>query len=519
MESIKRAKRALISVYNKDGVVAFARGLQSLGVALLSTGGTFKLLQGEGIAVSEVSAHTGFPEILDGRVKTLHPLIHGGILGKRDDPKHRQQMQAHGIVPIDLVVVNLYPFRETIAKPGVTHEEAIENIDIGGPAMLRSAAKNYNDVAVVVDPADYAAVLAELTNQDGAISDTTRVRLARKVFAYTSDYDRSIAAYFDGLDTGMDLFPQRLSWTFEKVQSLRYGENPHQQAAFYKETSGAAGTLATALKLWGKEMSYNNFLDTHAAFELVKEFTTPACVIVKHNNPCGTATAGNLAEACQKARACDPVSAFGGVVAFNRPLDIAAATALSGTFTEVVIAPEITPDALALLQKKRDLRILTAGSDALSSRNRWDMRRVGGGLLLQEADTDIEYPPITVVSQRPPTAEEQAALRFAWKVCKHVKSNAIVFAQEGETVGIGAGQMSRVDSVKLATLKAARPTDGCVMASDAFFPFRDGIDEAAKAGITAVIQPGGSIRDAEVIAAADEHGMAMLLTGVRHFRH
>ena len=515
-----RIRRALISVYDKAGVVAFARGLQSLGVALLSTGGTFKLLQREGIAVSEVSEHTGFPEILSGRVKTLHPLIHGGILGRRDDPEHCRQMEAHGIAPIDLVAVNLYPFKETVSRPGVAHAEAIENIDIGGPTMLRSAAKNYHDVVPIVDPADYPLVLAQMERQSGTLTDDMRYRLATKVFAYTADYDQAIASYLsNGAQDPTDLFPERLLWTFQKVRALRYGENPHQKAALYQDRAG--GGLTSAKQLWGKEMSYNNFLDVHAAFELAKEFKTPACVIVKHNNPCGVAISERLDMAYQQAKACDPVSAFGGVVAFNRPVDLNAALAVSSTFTEGVIAPEILPDALALFQKKKDLRVLATGDNALHTHHQWEVRRLGGGLLLQEADmARLDDPTaLKIVSQRPPTPEEVSAMLFAWTVCKHVKSNAIVFARNGWTVGIGAGQMSRVDSVKIAALKAQSPTEGCVMASDAFFPFRDGLDAAAKSGITAVIQPGGSIRDAEVIAAANEHGMAMVLTGIRHFRH
>ncbi len=508
--------RALLSVYNKNGVIDLARELRANGVALLATGGTYRLLVENDIEVTEVATHTGYPEMLDGRVKTLHPRIHGGILGRRDNPTDQKQMAEQGIAPIDLVVVNLYPFSATIAKPNVTLEEAIENIDIGGPAMLRSAAKNFRDVVVVCDPDDYPEILTGIEN--GEISETRRMALAQKVFAHTSEYDRAVAAYFSDKAV-CDPFPDRLTLQFEKVQTLRYGENPHQKAAIYRSNGG--GGVAAAKQLWGKEMSYNNFLDIHSAYELVKEFSEPACVIVKHNNPCGVATSGNLAEAYRKARSCDPTSAFGGVVAFNRPIDLEAASAMSQTFTEVVIAPEISPDALTLFRKKKDLRVLAAGAGSHCTRNQLDLRRISGGLLLQQADTEMIRDPASLktVGSRTPTAEEWAALLFAWRVCKHVKSNAIVFAKEGQTIGIGAGQMSRIDSVKLAGMKAQAATNGCVLASDAFFPFRDGIDEAAKAGITAVIQPGGSIRDAEVIAAANEHGMAMLLTGVRHFRH
>jgi len=510
-----RIKRALISVYDKTGIVELARDLSALGVEILSTGGTHRLLAENGIAAVEVATHTGHPEILDGRVKTLHPRIHGGLLGQRNNPEHRAQMAANGIVPIDLVVVNLYPFAQTIAQPGVTLATAIENIDIGGPAMLRSAAKNHADVIVVVHPTDYADVLDRIKTD--RIDQTTRHALACKVFAYTAEYDRNIADYLSAGQTSGDTtpFPQRLTLGYEKAQSLRYGENPHQSAALYRLPAGVG--LAFSEPLCGKEMSYNNYLDAHAALELVSEFAGPACVIVKHNNPCGVATAERLDLAYPAAKACDPVSAFGGVVAVNRTLDLAAAQAIGTTFTEVVVAPDITPDALALLSQKKGLRVLRAGR----SEERWEMRRVGGGLLLQEIDRlridDLSG--LKVASRRAPTAEERAALGFAWTVCKHVKSNAIVFARGGQTVGIGAGQMSRVDSVKIAVMKAQASLAGCAMASDAFFPFRDGIDEAARAGITAVIQPGGSIRDSEVIQAADDHGMAMLLAGIRHFRH
>jgi len=518
-----KIKRAILSVYDKEGIVEFAQGLHAFGVEILSTGGTYKLLKEKGIKVKEVSEHTGFPEMLDGRVKTLHPKIHGGILGRRDDPKHLEQMKSQGIEPIDLVAVNLYPFKATISKPNVTLEEAIENIDIGGPTMLRSAAKNYRDVAVIIDPKDYGPILDEMKRLGGEISESKRYDLAKKVFFTTSDYDRTIFSYLDGREGKTDRFPDHLILQFQKVQSLRYGENPHQQAAFYREPQLTPGGVAAAKQIWGKEMSYNNFLDTHSAFELVKEFNEPAAVIIKHNNPCGVATGATLLEAYKKAKATDPVSAFGGVAAFNRSLDVETAQEITTTFMEVIIAPTIEPAAVPIFQKKKDLRVLEAGIGSVGASNagRLDFRRVGGGLLVQDHDSAMIHDPkeLKIVSRRPPTPEELEALLFAWKVCKHVKSNAIIFARPGQTVGIGAGQMSRVDSVKIATMKAQMPLPGCVMASDAFFPFRDGIDAAAQVGITAVIQPGGSIRDQEIIQAVDEHNMTMVLTGIRHFKH
>ncbi len=507
-------KRALLSVYRKEGLLDLAHFLRERGVELLSTGGTCRLLKESGIAVRDVSEYTGFPEMLDGRVKTLHPRIHGGLLAIRDNPAHQAQMKAYGIEGIDLAVVNLYPFRETIIKPGVTLEEAIENIDIGGPAMLRSAAKNYNDVAVVVDPADYADLIEEMKISNGTLSPERRFALAQKVFFYTSEYDRAIFSYLSSRGGSPERFPDLFLMPYEKIQTLRYGENPHQHAALYRDSGGDAPPR----QLWGKEMSYNNFLDADAALSLANEFSERSAVIVKHNNPCGVAMGRTLAEAYKKAKATDPVSAFGGVVAVNGTLDVETAEEIAATFMEVVIAASIDPDALARLKRKKDLRVLEAQG---SPKNRLHVRCVAGGLLVQDQDgamivSESEW---KVVSRRPPTEEEKRALLFAWKVAKHVKSNAIVFAREEATVGIGAGQMSRVDSVKLAIMKAQGPTAGSAMASDAFFPFRDGIDVAAQAGITAVIQPGGSIRDAEVIQAADEHNMAMVTTGVRHFRH
>ena len=518
-----KIKRAILSVYNKEGILELACALQGLGVEILSTGGTYKLLHENGISVREVSEYTGFPEMLDGRVKTLHPKIHGGILGIRNNPTHQLQMEAHGICAIDLVVVNLYPFKATIDRPDATLTEALENIDIGGPAMLRSAAKNFHDVAVVVDPMDYASVIEEIKRPGGEISQSLRFQLAQKVFSHTSDYDREIGSYLSTQATQESLpekFPNLLTISFDKVQGLRYGENPHQQAALYKERSIPAADTATLRQLWGKEMSYNNFLDADAAMGLASEFSEPTAVIVKHNNPCGVAAGKTFAEAYRKARATDPVSAFGGVVAFNGPLDAETAIEITTTFMEVVIAPQIDPSALAILQKKKDLRVIESGASS-SSKGRLNVRCMAGGVLIQDHDSAMMTDPsaLKVVSRRPPTSEELRALLFAWKVCKHVKSNAIVLAQSDQTVGIGAGQMSRVDAVKIAIMKAQMPITGCAMSSDAFFPFRDGIDTAAYAGVTAVIQPGGSIRDPDVICAIDEHQMAMVLTGMRHFRH
>jgi len=533
---MSKIKRALISVSDKEGLVAFAKGLIGFGVEIISTGGTSRYLKDQGVAVRDVSDLTGFPEILDGRVKTLHPKVHGGILGRRDHPSHQKQMKRHGIEPIDLIVVNLYPFEGTISKAGCTLEEAVEQIDIGGPAMIRSAAKNFHDVAVVVDPDDYPEILEELGRYHGALSPETRMRLATHAFTHTARYDSIISHYLEARLSGETpvLFPQILDLKFEKIQNLRYGENPHQLAAFYRDLTIAQEGAATfepsvskARQLHGKEMSFNNFLDANSALELVKEFSGPAAVptavVVKHNNPCGVAASESLLEAYQMAKATDPVSAFGGVAAFNKHLDSETAREIATTFMEVVIAPGFDEEALEMLRKKKDLRLLETGPmlDNQHHAGRMDFRRVVGGLLLQERDLgrieDIKQ--LRVVTTRRPTEEEYEGLAFAWKVAKHVKSNAIVFARAGQTIGIGAGQMSRVDSVRLAAQKAVLPVSGCVMASDAFFPFRDGLDEAAKAGVKAVIEPGGSIRDEEVIKAANEHGMAMVFTSMRHFRH
>jgi phosphoribosylaminoimidazolecarboxamide formyltransferase/IMP cyclohydrolase len=513
---VTKVKRALVSVSDKSGVVEFARALGAFGVEILSTGGTAKLLQKEGVAATEVSAYTGFAEMLDGRVKTLHPKIHGGLLARRDDASHMAAIRAAGIEPIDLVVVNLYPFAATVADPDCRLEDAIENIDIGGPAMLRSAAKNYSGVAVLVDPADYARVLEEL--RKGGISDATRFMLAKKAFAHTAAYDGAIANYLTSLDSK---FPQTLTLQFQKLQDLRYGENPHQSAAFYRDTRPVAGSLAQYRQVQGKELSYNNIADADAAWECVKSFGEPACVIIKHANPCGVATGNSLAAAYQNAFRCDPVSAFGGILAFNRALDRAAAQAVGKQFAEVIIAPRIEADAQKELAAKDNLRVLEVPLSHEVQAH--DYKRVGGGLLVQSSDADLVHAKdLKVVTKKKPTEAQRADLLFAWRVAKFVKSNAIVFCRDGATVGIGAGQMSRLDSVRVAVLKAKDAKidlGGTVVASDAFFPFRDGLDALADAGAAAVIQPGGSMRDAEVIAAADERGIAMLFTGMRHFRH
>ncbi len=513
-------KRALVSVSDKTGVIEMAKGLAALGAEILSTGGTAKALREAGVAVTDVAAYTGSPEILDGRVKTLHPKIHGGLLGRRSVPAHVSQMQQHGIGPIDVVVVNLYPFEATISKPDCPFEEAIENIDIGGPSMLRSAAKNHEDVVVVVDPTDYARVMDAL--KAGTVDHVLRRELAMKVFQHTARYDSLIAGYLEKQVQGGDgKFPKMLSLQFERVEMLRYGENPHQQGAFYRELNSNETSVSRGKILHGKAMSYNNFLDSNSALELVKEYDETAVAIIKHNNPCGVALGATPVEAYVKARETDPVSAFGGVLAFNRLVDLAAAKEITSTFVEVVIAPGFAEDALAELKRKKDLRLLDVGPLSKATSEGVDLKKLVGGLIVQDRDLGAlgDLKALPVPTQRKPTAEEYAACAFAWKVCKHVKSNAIIYARPGQTVGIGAGQMSRVDSVKLAAMKAQMPVKGCVMASDAFFPFRDGLDAAAQAGITAVIQPGGSIRDQEIVKAADEHGIAMIMTGMRHFRH
>jgi phosphoribosylaminoimidazolecarboxamide formyltransferase/IMP cyclohydrolase len=517
-------KQALLSVSDKTGLVDFARGLKAHGVTLISTGGTAKLLQDAGLDVTEVADYTGFPEMLDGRVKTLHPKVHGGILARRDVPAHVDAIKDAGIEGIDLVVVNLYPFSETIARPDCTLAEAIENIDIGGPAMVRSAAKNYQHVAVVTDPADYAGVLKEMTAASGAVGAETRFRLAQKAFSHTAAYDGAISNYLTAIDASgakRESFPERLNLQFELAQPLRYGENPHQRAAFYRDPQPPAGSLAGYRQIQGKELSYNNIADADAAWECVRTFDAAACVIVKHANPCGVAIGDGPGDAYRKAYSTDPTSSFGGIIAFNREVDEAAARALSQQFVEVVIAPAVSAGAAAVFAAKANIRVLEVvpgpGANAL------DMKRVGGGLLVQTPDAlNVGMDALKVVTKLEPTAQQLADLLFAWRVAKYVKSNAIVFCGNGQTLGVGAGQMSRVDSARIASIKAQNAgltLEGSAVASDAFFPFRDGVDVVAQAGARAIIQPGGSVRDAEVIAAADEQGIAMVFTGVRHFRH
>lgn len=516
----KKITRALISVSNKQGIVPFTAELSKLGIEILSTGGTAKLLGENGIPVIEVSDHTGFPEMMSGRVKTLHPKIHGGILGRRglDDAV----MTEHGIDPIDLVVVNLYPFQQTIANPDCTLETAIENIDIGGPTMIRAAAKNHVSVGVVVDPSDYDRILTEVRQHLGLCPET-RFQLAAKCFNHTAQYDTAIAAYLTKVDNGD--FPPSLNLQFTRQETLRYGENPHQDAAFYTEQTLPTGTISSAKQLQGKALSYNNIADTDAALECVKSLATDtACVIVKHANPCGVAYGSSLLQAYDQAYATDPTSAFGGIIAFNRPLDTETAAAIiERQFVEVIIAPQVDPNALSILAGKQNIRVLECGQWLHSPNTQWDFKRVAGGLLVQDRDDRaISAGETKVVTQRAPEARELEDLMFAWKVAKFVKSNAIVYAKNRQTIGIGAGQMSRVYSARIAGIKAIDEgftVEGSVMASDAFFPFRDGIDSAAKAGITAVIQPGGSLRDQEIIAAADENDIAMVFTGIRHFRH
>jgi phosphoribosylaminoimidazolecarboxamide formyltransferase/IMP cyclohydrolase len=520
-----KVSRALISVSDKTGITEFAQALQRQGIEILSTGGTARLLADAGIPVIEVSDYTGFPEMMDGRVKTLHPKIHGGILARRGIDE--AVMAANGIEPIDLVVVNLYPFEQTVARDDCDLSLAIENIDIGGPTMLRAAAKNHAAVTVVVDSADYAAVLGELQQQDNRVSDATRYRLAVKTFEHTARYDGAIANYLGAIDlSGKQAdFPNTINLQYRQVQTMRYGENPHQRAAFFVEHAPAEASVATARQLQGKELSYNNVADTDAALECVKTFSeSPACVIVKHANPCGVALGATQLEAYDRAFRTDPTSAFGGIIAFNRPLDAATAGAIiERQFVEVIIAPVVEPAALPLLATKQNVRVLECGNWPELPMPGLDFKRVNGGLLVQDRDLGrITAADLKVVTRRAPTEQELRDLLFAWRVAKFVKSNAIVYCRDGMTVGVGAGQMSRVYSARVAALKAADEgleVRGSVMASDAFFPFRDGIDQAAEAGIAAVIEPGGSMRDDEVIAAADEHGMAMVFTGMRHFRH
>ena len=518
VESKRRIQRALISVSNKSGLEQFAKGLHKLGINVLSTGGTAAQLSAAGITVTDVSEYTQFPEIMGGRVKTLHPKVHGGILGRTEIDD--EVMQEHGIDAIDLVVVNLYPFAQTIAKPDCTLEQAIENIDIGGPAMIRAAAKNHARVAVVVDPEDYTAVLDNLQTNDCNLDQATRYELARKAFSHTAEYDGMIANYLGMQD---EPYPQSLHLSFNKQQRLRYGENPHQSASFYAEPTPTAGSIAAAKFIQGKELSFNNIADTDAALGCVKQFSQPACVIVKHANPCGVAVGSTIGQAYQSAYKTDPTSAFGGIIAFNRPLDSSTAKQiLDQQFVEVIIAPGMQAGVDAVLQSKPNTRVLDC-TDMNSAFGGFDLRRVSGGLLVQDQDNAIvTEQDLTIVSRRQPSEQETRDLLFAWKIVKFVKSNAIVYVRDEQSVGIGAGQMSRVYSAKIAGIKAADENirvQGAVMASDAFFPFRDGIDTASQAGITAVIQPGGSRNDNEVIAAADEHGLAMVFTGIRHFRH
>ncbi len=546
-QGLRQIKRALISVSDKTGIVEFARELQNFNVEIISTGGTAKALRDAGITVRDVSDVTGLPEMMDGRVKTLNPKIHGGLLGVRDNPEHRSAMQEHEIEPIDLVVVNLYPFEHMVAREDVTLDEAIEQIDIGGPAMIRSAAKNFRDVAVIVFPWSYREIVNEVIERGGKLSLDTRAKLAQEAFARTAAYDAVIMSYLrsklpseipvmsalprgggsgshiftseewaKAFNESAESFPERAFLLLEKLSDLRYGENPHQRAVLYgrQHTRG----VSQAELLNGKEMSFNNYVDADAAWQLVCDFEELGCAIIKHTNPAGVGLGEDAEEAYRKALATDPVSAFGGIIALNRKVDERMARAVTEIFTEVIIAPEYEPNALEILRSKKNLRVLraalSANDDAL------EYRQISGGMLVQTRDTHkLKAEDLKVVSKRKPTEEEIRSLLFAWTVCKHTKSNAIVYARDGQTVGVGAGQMSRVDSVKIGAMRAGLPIKGSVLASDAFFPFRDGIDEAAKHGITAVIQPGGSVRDEEVIAAADEHGLAMVFTGVRHFKH
>lgn len=520
----KRIHRALLSVTDKTGLVDFAQVLASFGVELISTGGTARALREAGLAVKDISDLTGFPEMLDGRVKTLHPLVHGGLLYVRGNPEHEAAVAKHGISPIDMVVVNLYAFEKTAAMPGVAFGHLIENIDIGGPSMVRSAAKNFEDVAIVTRVADYPALIEELKSNGGALGRATRWRLAKQAFATTSAYDTAIANALDKMEDAPAVeapanfdtadLPHTLRINLPRAQTLRYGENPHQRAALYSDGSGAG--VAGARQLQGKELSYNNLVDLDACWELVQEFDETAAIIVKHTNPCGAATGANLLEAYQKALACDPVSAFGSVIGLNRPVDGDAAEEIAKLFVEAIAAPAFTPEAVARFASKKNLRLV----EIHPATPRPVVKHVSGGLLLQDADTKrVTDSELKVVTSRPPTAEELRSLLFAWRVCKHVKSNAIVYARDGQTLGVGAGQMSRVDAARFGAMKAVLPLNGCVAASDAFFPFPDGLEVVAQAGATAIIQPGGSVRDDEVIAAADKLGMAMVFTGIRHFRH
>ena len=518
---MSKIQRAILSVTDKSGLVDFARKLTGLGVELVSTGGTARLLRDSGIAVKDISELTGFPEMLDGRVKTLHPKVHGGILHRRENATHRSAVAEHGIPAIDMVVVNLYAFEKTAAKPGVHFEELIENIDIGGPSMIRSAAKNFQDVAVVTSPSDYEAIAEEMARSGAQLSQATKWRLAQKAFATTAAYDSAIASTLERVGANghfelraLEGFPETLRLSFRKKMDLRYGENPHQKAAMYSDGSGRG--VANARQLQGKELSYNNIVDMQAAWDLAQEFDEPVCAIIKHTNPCGAATGKTLAEAYVRALECDPISAFGGVIGVNRPVDAAAATEMAKLFLEVIAAPAFDEAAQAIFAAKKNLRLVEVPPGQQSR----VLKNISGGVLVQDADLHrLSESDLKVVTKRAPTPEETRALLFAWKVCKHVKSNAILYARDGQTVGVGAGQMSRVDSCKIGAMRAQLPLKGTVAASDAFFPFPDGVEEIAKAGATAIIQPGGSVRDQEAIAAADGLGLAMVFTGVRHFRH
>jgi phosphoribosylaminoimidazolecarboxamide formyltransferase / IMP cyclohydrolase len=516
-----KIQRAILSVTDKTGLVEFARKLAGMGVELISTGGTAKLLRDSGISVKDISELTGFPEMLDGRVKTLHPKVHAGILHRREMASHRSAVAEHGIAPIDMVVVNLYAFEKTAAKPGVPFEDLIENIDIGGPSMIRSAAKNFQDVAVVTSPGDYNTIAEEMAGSGGSLAASTKWRLAQKAFAATAAYDSAIASTLERVSANGHFefhtesgFPKNLRLSFGKVMDLRYGENPHQKAAMYSD--GSETGVAIGRQIQGKELSYNNIVDLQAAWDLAHEFDEIVCAVIKHTNPCGTATGKTLAEAYKKALECDPVSAFGGVIGVNRLVDGEAAEEMAKLFLEVIAAPAFDEGAKAKFAAKKNLRLVEVNH----APQKWVLKNVSGGILVQDADTRVlQESDLKVVTQRQPTSEEKRALLFAWKVAKHVKSNAILYARDGQTVGVGAGQMSRVDSCKIGAMKAVLPLQGTVAASDAFFPFPDGVEEIAKVGATAIIQPGGSVRDQEIIEAADRLGLAMIFTGVRHFRH
>jgi phosphoribosylaminoimidazolecarboxamide formyltransferase/IMP cyclohydrolase len=530
-QSLKKIARALISVSDKQGLIEFAKKLSEHQIEIISTGGTAKFLRENNVQVRDISEITEFPEMLDGRVKTLHPKVHGGILAIRDNEEHRAKMREFGIKPIDLVVVNLYPFKQTISKPQTSMSEAIENIDIGGPAMIRSAAKNHQDVAVVVDPSDYPWVSTMLESYDGALPHDARYRLALSAFRHTARYDSEIARYLASQqENKKSELPVEIELELKKVTDLRYGENPHQSAALYQIAGETKPGVATAEQLQGKELSYNNLIDSDAAWELVREIhrmylrqrsaIPDICAIIKHTNPCGVGIASNPLEAFIKARSTDPVSAFGGIIAFSAEVDGAAAKEISEMFSEVIIAPDFTSEAKETFSAKKNLRLLRIADISTSNELSFEMRKISGGILIQDYNIELlNEEKFEIVSNRHPTQSELNALRFAWAICKHVKSNAIVYANENQLIGVGAGQMSRVDSVKIGAMKANLPLIGSVLASDAFFPFRDGVDEAAKHGITAIIEPGGSVRDKEVIEAANEHNLAMVFTGIRHFKH